>query len=235
MAEYEEMVPGIFLNRPNRFIAYVKIAGEEKICHVKNTGRCRELLVPGTTVWCQHHPSSANRKTEYSLIAVKKGERLINMDSQIPNQVALEWLQAGGLGAVPQIIRREVKFDNSRFDLYFEMAGKKAFMEVKGVTLEEDNLAKFPDAPTARGNKHLLELQKAVRQGYEGYILFVIQMADVLQFSPNWQTDPAFSRQLCQAAQAGVQILARECHVTPTSIQLSDPVPIQLEPISNVI
>lgn len=228
MAAYDNMVQGTFLDRPNRFIAHVLIGGNVEVCHVKNTGRCRELLVPGAAVWCQEHDSST-RKTRFSLIAVQKGERLINMDSQAPNRAAAEWLRAGGLGFVPDLIRQEVSFLDSRFDFYMEYGGKKAYLEVKGVTLEEAGRASFPDAPTERGRKHLKGLAQAVQMGYEGFVLFVIQMEKIVSMAPNWKTDPAFSRQLEESERAGVQILARQCRVTPDTIAITQAVPVCLE------
>ena len=228
MASYTGMVAGTFIDRPNRFIAHVLIDGTIETCHVKNTGRCRELLLPGAKVWCQTHDSQT-RKTKYSLIAVEKGTRLINMDSQIPNQAAFEWIQAGGLGFVPDLIRRESVFLDSRFDFYLEYGERKVYLEVKGVTLEKQGRAMFPDAPTQRGTKHIKGLQQAVSQGYEAYVLFVIQMDQITSMSPNWATDRAFSQQLCQAAQAGVHILAMQCQVTPHTIQITKQVRVELD------
>ncbi|MBP3634133.1 MAG: DNA/RNA nuclease SfsA [Oscillospiraceae bacterium] len=226
MILYKNMVPGTFCARPNRFIAHVQIAGKEEICHVKNTGRCKELLVPGAQVWCQHH-DDPNRKTKWSLIAVQKGERLINMDSQIPNKVAYDYVNQGGLGFVPEFVKGEKTYGTSRFDLYYEAQGKKGFVEVKGVTLEQDGIARFPDAPTERGRKHLLELQKAASEGYEAWVLFVIQMSDIRHFEPNSATDPAFAEALRQVAQNGVRIRAAECAVTPNGLVITKEVPVQ--------
>ena len=200
--QYEKVVPGIFLSRPNRFIAHVRIGGKEEVCHVKNTGRCRELLVPGAQVWCQSFDNSA-RKTKFDLIAVQKGQRLINMDSQAPNKVVFEWLRAGGLGAIENI-KAEVTYGQSRFDFAFTKDGKKCFLEVKGVTLESDGICAFPDAPTERGTKHLKELSRAAQDGYGAYVLFVIQMTDVAYLHPNDRTDPAFGAALRKAAQRTV-------------------------------
>ena len=227
MIHYPNMVPGTFRARPNRFIAHVEIGGREVVCHVKNTGRCRELLIPGMQVWCQHH-DDPKRKTEYSLIAVQKGERLVNMDSQIPNKLAYDYVNQGGLGFLPDAIKAEKTFGSSRFDLYYEAGERKGFVEVKGVTLEEDGIVRFPDAPTERGAKHLKELQEAVKQGYEAWVLFVIQMADVLYFQPNEKTDPAFTATLREAAQKGVNIKAVECVVTPDSLEITKEVPVRL-------
>lgn len=259
--KYEHILRGTFLSRPNRFIAHVLIAGEGQaeetvVCHVKNTGRCRELLIPGVTVLVQFHPKAAalGRKTAYSLIGVWKerenGPLLINMDSQAPNQVAWEWLQSvsqnpplpfhlsEGRGILPGVtikdIRREVTYDKSRFDLAFQAVMPEscheipAFMEVKGVTLEEDGLAMFPDAPTERGVKHILELANARREGFEAYILFVIQMKEMTAFAPNRKTHPQFGDALKAAAEAGVHILAYDCKVTEDSLTLDRPVPVSL-------
>ena len=225
---YENMVKGQFLSRPNRFIAYVMIDGKEEICHVKNTGRCRELLPPGATVWCERS-DNPNRKTAFDLIAVQKGERLINMDSQAPNIAARHWLEAGGLGKIEQL-RSEVTHGDSRFDFSFVKDGNTCFLEVKGVTLEHDGVCAFPDAPTQRGTKHLKGLQKAVQDGFGAYVLFVIQMADVKYLHPNDATDPAFGNALREAAQAGVGVLALDCAVTPETMQLRLPVLVDLRP-----
>ena len=223
---YENMVPGVFLDRPNRFIAHVRIQGQEEICHVKNTGRCRELLTPGAAVWCQRWDSPA-RKTKFDLIAVRKGERLINMDSQAPNAAVREWLLSGGLGEIGQL-RPEVVHEDSRFDFGFVQEGKPCFLEVKGVTLESAGICAFPDAPTARGRKHLQGLTRAARSGMGAYVLFVIQMSGVEFFRPNEETDPAFAQALREADGAGVKILARECSVAPDAMNLSAPVPVRL-------
>ena len=224
--QYKNMVKGQFISRPNRFIAHVWIDGEDRICHVKNTGRCRELLQPGVTVWCEKASNPA-RKTAYDLIAVQKGERLINMDSQAPNIAARHWLEQGGLGEI-QYLRSEVVCGDSRFDLSFVKDGKTCFLEVKGVTLETDGVCAFPDAPTTRGVKHLNGLQKAAQDGFGAYVLFVIQMSDVKYLHPNDATDPAFGKALRDAAKAGVNILAMDCAVTPESMQLRLPVLVDL-------
>ncbi len=223
---YERMVPGIFLARPNRFVAYVQIGGQQETVHVKNTGRCRELLIPGVQVWCQ---KSANpqRKTAYDLICVQKEERLINMDSQAPNAAAGEWLASGGLGEIAQL-RPEVKQGNSRFDFAFQKDGKDCFLEVKGVTLEYGGVCAFPDAPTQRGARHLWELTRLAREGYGAYVLFVIQMEDVQYLHPNDGTDPEFAEALRQAEMAGVKVLAMDCTVTEHTMQLRREVPVRL-------
>ena len=224
---YANMVPGIFQKRPNRFIAHVEIDGQEQVVHVKNTGRCRELLVPGAAVWCQRSDNPA-RKTRYDLIAVEKGGRLINMDSQAPNTAAREWLESGGLGKIENL-RPETVHGDSRFDFSFTLEGKPCFLEVKGVTLEDDGVCAFPDAPTERGAKHLRGLAEAVRQGYGAYVLFVIQMADVKYLHPNDRTDPDFGTALREAAAQGVHIVAAECRVSEDTMEISGSVPVHLE------
>ena len=224
---YEHMEPARFVSRPNRFVAYVEQNGRQEICHVKNTGRCKELLLPGVELYVQRSDNPA-RKTALDLISVKKGEQWVNMDSQAPNKVVAEWLKAGGLGATDIYVKPECKYENSRFDFYLEYAGRKAFMEVKGVTLEQDGRCRFPDAPTERGTRHLHELIRAVEEGYRATAFFVIQMADAEDFSPNDETDPAFGVALRQAAEAGVEIAAWCCRVTPGSIALDRPVPVRL-------
>ena len=223
---YQNIVPGIFLSRPNRFIAHILIDGKETVCHVKNTGRCKELLSPGATVWCEK-ASNPTRKTQYDLIAVQKGDRLINMDSQAPNKAAFEWLSSGGLGAI-QNLRPETTYGASRFDFSFQKDGKRCFLEVKGVTLEKDGVCAFPDAPTDRGAKHLKELTALTKEGFRAYVLFVIQMSNVSYLHPNDQTDPTFGKALREAAAAGVQILSMDCAVTPNSMTLQNPVAIKL-------
>ena len=223
---YENMIPGVFLARPNRFVAHVRIDGETEICHVKNTGRCRELLVPGCTVWCQRS-SNPNRKTKFDLIAVQKGDRLINMDSQAPNATAKEWLAGGGLGDLENL-RAETVQGDSRFDFSFVKDGMQCFLEVKGCTLENDGVCAFPDAPTERGAKHLRGLTELARQGCGAYVLFVIQMTDVKSIHPNDATDPAFGAALREAAEGGVQVLAVDCRITPESMTIGDFVPVEL-------
>lgn len=223
---YENMVPGEFLSRPNRFIAHIKIGGSIEICHVKNTGRCRELLPEGAEVWCQKS-SNPNRKTKYDLITVRKGSRLINMDSQAPNAAAREWLECGGLGKIKNL-KAESFHQDSRFDFSFTLDGRSCFLEVKGVTLENDGVCAFPDAPTERGTKHLRGLTELTRQGYGAYVLFVIQMADAVSLCPNDATDPTFGKALREAAAQGVQILAMDCAVTVDSMVIQNPVKVQL-------
>lgn len=224
--QYGAMTEGRFLKRPNRFIAHVEIDGKEEICHVKNTGRCRELLPAGATVWCEIS-ENPNRKTKYDLITVQKGERLINMDSQAPNAAAKEWLLGGGLGEIENL-RSETVHGDSRFDFSFTRDGRQCFLEVKGVTLEQDGVCAFPDAPTERGVKHLRGLIKAVEGGCGAYVLFVIQMADVKYLQPNDDTDPAFGKALRDAAKAGVTVLAMDCAVTENSMTIRKEVEIRL-------
>ncbi|MBO5953104.1 MAG: DNA/RNA nuclease SfsA [Oscillospiraceae bacterium] len=223
---YKNMVRGTFLARPNRFIAHVRINDQVQICHVKNTGRCRELLTPQAQVWCQA-ADDPKRKTKYDLIAVQKGSRLINMDSQAPNAAAREWLLAGGLGKIENL-RPETVHEDSRFDFSFIKDGRRCFLEVKGVTLETEGLCAFPDAPTQRGVKHLQGLTRAAAEGFGAYVLFVIQMQGVLSVQPNDATDPAFGTALRAAAAAGVQVLAVDCAVTPDSMTIRKSVPVQL-------
>ena len=223
---YDNMTPGIFLARPNRFIAHVQIDGQTEVVHVKNTGRCRELLVPGGTVWCQR-AKNPNRKTKFDLIAVRKGDRLINMDSQAPNRAAGEWLKNGGLGEITDL-RAEVKHGDSRYDFSFLKDGKRCFLEVKGCTLEHDGVCAFPDAPTERGAKHIRGLIRAAGEGYGAYILFVIQMSDVKYIRPHDETDPEFGKALREASQNGVQVLAMDCAVTPESMEIRLPVLLKL-------
>lgn len=249
---YEHIVKGTFVSRPNRFIAHVELDGAKVVCHVKNTGRCRELLIPGVTVILEYHPDAAltGRKTEYDLIGVYKGGLLINMDSQAPNKAAWEWLtaleeqphKAEGLcdsspfhPYVPCHIHREVTHGDSRFDLAFSLKDRNsgaltpAFMEVKGVTLEEKGLAMFPDAPTQRGVKHLKGLIRAHEEGYETVVLFLIQMKGIHGFTPNDLTHPAFGQALREACAAGVHVLAYDCIITPCSMAVDTPVPVLLD------
>ena len=223
---YSNIVPGVFLERPNRFIAHVEIDGKTEVCHVKNTGRCKELLPSGARVWCQKS-DNPNRKTKYDLITVQKGERLINMDSQAPNAAAKEWLFSGGLGQITDL-RAETVHVDSRFDFSFVRDGKRCFLEVKGVTLENDGVCAFPDAPTERGTKHLRGLIQATADGYGAYVLFVIQMPDVKYLHPNDGTDPAFGAALREAAQNGVTVLAMDCAVTESSMDIRLPVLVKL-------
>lgn len=225
--QYERVVKGRFLSRPNRFIAHVETEGRVEVCHVKNTGRCRELLVPGAAVYLSEAENPL-RKTRYDLVAVEKGTRLINMDAAAPNRVFGEWAAAGGLGAVPAKLRPEVVFEDSRFDFRLEMKGKVRFVEVKGVTLEEEGEVRFPDAPTERGVKHLKGLRRAVEAGFGATVFFVVQMENVSCFRPNDATHPAFGQALREAAAQGVQVMAYDCHVTPESMEIRAPVRVVL-------
>lgn len=224
---YKETEKAVFLKRPNRFIAEVEIQGKRETVHVKNTGRCKELLIPGAEVILEKS-GNPNRKTKYDLICVNKQGRLVNMDSQIPNKAAEEWIKKGGLFPEEVSIRPEKKYGNSRFDLYVESPVRRAFVEVKGVTLEEDNVVRFPDAPTVRGIKHVEELIHCMEEGYEAYLLLVIQMKGVKKFMPNWDTQPEFGEALIKAEKAGVKILARDCLVTEDTIEIQEEVPVDL-------
>ena len=223
---YGKMVEGIFLARPNRFIAHVEIDGKVEICHVKNTGRCRELLPAGARVWCLD-AQNPNRKTRYDLITVQKGERLINMDSQAPNGAAKEWLLAGGLGKIENL-KPESKWGESRFDFSFLKDGRQCFLEVKGVTLEHDGVCAFPDAPTERGAKHLRELAKLAESGFGAYVLFVIQMEGVKYLHPNDLTDKPFGEALRKAQSTGVEIMAYDCKITEDTMEIYKKVEVKL-------
>lgn len=224
---YGTVIQGHFLKRPNRFIAHVETQDGVQICHVKNTGRCRELLVPGAVVYLEESPNP-NRKTKYDLIAVEKGDLLINMDSQAPNQVAEEYLPR----LFPDMTgwRREFTWGSSRFDFRVETPEKTWFMEVKGVTLEENGVVLFPDAPTQRGVKHLRELCRCQEEGYGACVLFVVQMSGVRYFTPNRHTHPEFAQALEEAALQGVRLEAVDCLVTPQSLIPGEPVEIRLDP-----
>ena len=221
---YAHTAPAVFLSRPNRFIARVLLDGREETVHVKNTGRCRELLVPGARVILSRAENPA-RKTRYDLVAVYKGDVLINMDSQAPNAAAAELLTKLFPGSV---IRPECTYLRSRFDFCLERDGRRVYAEVKGVTLERDGLALFPDAPTERGRRHLAELAAAVKDGCQAYVLFLIQMKGCRRFSPNEETDPGFAAALREARDGGVEILCYDCIVTPESMTADRPVPVEL-------
>ena len=225
--QYQNITTGRFLARPNRFIAHVEIDGQEQVAHVKNTGRCRELLVPGATVYLQGS-DDPKRKTAWDLIAVEKGARLINMDSQAPNKVFGEWVSTGRFLPNVTLVRPETKYGESRFDFYLEAEGKRHFVEVKGVTLEEDGVIRFPDAPTLRGVKHVEELIRAHEQGYESWVCFVVQMSDVKHFEPNDRTHPEFGQALRKAAKAGVHVQALECRVAPDQLDIVGTIPVVL-------
>lgn len=224
---YENIIDGNFISRPNRFIAQVNINGKEETVHVKNTGRCKELLTDNAKVYCQHF-ANTSRKTAYDLISVYKGDRLINMDSQAPNKVFKEFLERNILFKNIEIIKPECKFQNSRFDFYVKTADKEIFIEVKGVTLEEYGVVLFPDAPTERGIKHLNELICAKNQGYDAYAVFVIQMENVKYFTPNSKTHPAFAEALKKAKANGVNILCYDCKVTETLLEINNSVEVKL-------
>lgn len=223
--KYEHITTGTFLSRPNRFIAHVEINGQEEICHVKNTGRCRELLLPGVRVVLSIADNPA-RKTKYDLIAVwKNGDHLINMDSQSPNAAVAELLPRlfPGTRILP-----EQRCGNSRFDFSVETEEALGYVEVKGCTLERDGHAFFPDAPTERGVKHLRELARLARDGVPTAILFLVQMKGVHALSPNDGTDPAFGAALREAKAAGVRILCYDCIVTEDSMTADAPIPVEL-------
>ena len=224
---YPNSIPARFLSRPNRFVAQVELDGVETTVHVKNTGRCRELLVPGARVWLVKS-DNPSRKTAYDLVAVEKGDRLINMDSQAPNAEFGEWAQAGCFVPGLTLLKPEYKHGDSRFDFYWEAGDRKGFVEVKGVTLEQNGAVYLPDAPTQRGIKHLHGLTTCLDEGYEAAVCFVIQMEQADFFSPNDETHPAFGEALRQAHAAGVRVLALSCSVTPDSLSISAPVPVRL-------
>lgn len=229
--KYQNITSGEFISRPNRFVALVKICDEVHTVHVKNSGRCKELLLPGAKVFLTES-TNVSRKTRFDLIAVEKNREndklLINMDSQIPNDVVCEWLGKSGLFSENASIRREVTFGSSRFDVFVSDGKRNAFIEVKGVTLENDGVCLFPDAPTLRGVKHLRELISAKESGFEAYLIFVIQMKGVSEFRPNRKMHPEFADALTDAEQAGVKILAMDCIVTEDTIQIDSEIPVQI-------
>ncbi len=222
---YDNVKLGRFQSRPNRFIAHVLMDGDTAVCHVKNTGRCRELFVPDAQVVLAPGLNPA-RKTLYDVIAVYKEDKLINIDSQAPNRVFREWAESGGFLPDAHLIRPEYVYGQSRLDFYVETKDKRCLIEVKGVTLEENGHARFPDAPTQRGVKHLMELAAAVRKGFECYAFFVIQMHGVRSFSPNGVTDPAFAKALKTALDAGVHVLAYDCRIQEDLLTMGEPVPV---------
>ena len=224
---YENILPAIFVDRPNRFIAHVELNGRLEVCHVKNTGRCRELLISGCRVYVQHQPSPT-RKTAYDLIAVEKGERLLNMDANAPNRIFGEYVRAGRFLRGWPVIRPETTHGDSRFDFYLESPGHRLFAEVKGVTLEDGGHARFPDAPTERGVKHIRELQRAAETGLDAVLFFVVQIRDIHSVAPNDATHPAFGEALREAAAHGVRVLAYDCDVTPDSLKIRREVPVIL-------
>ena len=223
---YKNIVAGNFLSRPNRFIAQVNINGINETVHVKNTGRCKELLTDNAKVLCQHF-ANTSRKTAYDLISVYKGDRLINMDSQAPNKVFKEFLEKNILFENIEIIKPECKYQNSRFDFYVKTADKEIFIEVKGVTLEENGVVLFPDAPTERGIKHLNDLVTANNNGYDAYVVFVVQLENVKYFTPNSKTHKAFAQALSNAKNNGVNVLCYDCKVTETTLDINNPVEVK--------
>ena len=225
--KYGIIKKGQFIERPNRFIAHVVIDGNEEIVHVKNTGRCRELLPAGAEVYCEYSDNCA-RKTAYDLIAVQKGERLINMDSQAPNKVFYEWAAEGNFIGTVDYIKPEFKWGNSRFDFYIEKGERRCLVEVKGCTLESDGECYFPDAPTERGVKHINELIHASEEGFECYIFFVVQMKNVKFLSPNEATHPEFGLALRMAAKNGVKVLAYDCRVGSDYMEIAEKVPVKV-------
>ena len=229
--KYKNVIEGVFLSRPNRFIAQVLVDGKEETVHVKNTGRCKELLVDNARVYLSVSDNPA-RKTKYDLVGVEKvtdrGTLLINMDSQIPNDAVAEWLPVSGLFSESAVIRREYTFGKSRFDFFVQDADKKAFIEVKGVTLENDGIVSFPDAPTERGVKHIEELISALEQGYESYIVFVVQMKGVVEFRPNRERHPQFADVLKKADEAGVKIVAVDCLVAADEMKIDSEIKVNL-------
>ena len=224
---YKDIKQATFLSRPNRFIAHIEIDGKKEVCHVKNTGRCKELLTDNATIFVQEFDNPI-RKTKYDLIGVLKGNRMINMDSQIPNKVFREWAENSGYFGDITLLKSEKTFENSRFDFYIETSKDKIFVEVKGVTLEEDGVVLFPDAPTERGVKHINELCRCVEEGYKAYIFFIIQMDNVKYFTPNRRTHAAFADALKAAQDKGVNIVALDCKVTENSIAADNFVEIRL-------
>ncbi|MDD4715758.1 MAG: DNA/RNA nuclease SfsA [Oscillospiraceae bacterium] len=225
--KYANIKKAVFRDRPNRFIAHVELNGTCAVCHVKNTGRCRELLIPGADVFVQE-ADAPNRKTRYDLISVYKGDQLINIDAAAPNKIFAEWVWSGGLFQKITLMQPEYRFGASRLDFYMEADGRRLFVEVKGVTLEENGVVRFPDAPTERGVRHLKELASCVQAGFDAYIVFIIQMSGARYFEPNWETHPAFGAALANAERAGVHIVALDCVVTPNSISAANRISVQL-------
>lgn len=226
---YSNVVQGSFIRRINRFVAEVSIAGRQESVHVKNTGRLKELLVPGAQVYLERSANEA-RKYKHSLIAVEKNDILVNIDSQVPNMVVYEALKDGKIAelGIPQILKREVTYGNSRFDLYYAGDGEQGYIEVKGVTLEHDGVAMFPDAPTSRGRKHILEMIEAVKEGHKAVVFFLVQMQGCRCFTPHVEMDPPFAEALREAAAAGVEVLAYDSKISPTSIQIGERLPVEI-------
>lgn len=226
--QYSDIHKAVFLERPNRFIAHCTVDGMLETVHVKNTGRCRELLVPGATVYLEKS-SNPNRKTAYDLVTVETPFGLVNMDAAAPNQVAGELLRTGAILSSPTLVRPEVRFGASRLDFYAENDQQRLFVEVKGVTLRQGAWAVFPDAPTVRGTKHMGELVQAVAQGYRAMALLIVQMGGCTAFRPNRETDPAFCRALRDARAAGVEVRAVDCRVTPNTVTANRELPVDLD------
>lgn len=224
---YDKILPAVFISRPNRFIAEIEVEGKREISHVKNTGRCKELLTEGERIYVQRSDNPA-RKTKYDLISVYKEQELINMDSQAPNKIFAEWISAGNFIENISLIKPECKYRNSRFDFYMEAYGRHIFAEIKGVTLEENGIVMFPDAPTQRGVKHLNELCECIEDGYEAYVFFIVQMQHCKFFTPNRRTHPEFADALIEAREKGVNIKALNCIVKPDELKIDRPVEIRL-------
>lgn len=224
---YQNIKSAQFISRPNRFIAIVELDGRQEVCHVKNTGRCKELLNPGVTVFVQES-DNPSRKTKYDLIGVMKGNRPVNIDSQVPNKIFSELISEGKLFSNVILVKPEVKYGNSRFDFYIETEEDKIFVEVKGVTLEENNVALFPDAPTDRGVKHIKELIECAEKGYKAYIVFIIQMKGVSSFTPNAVRHKEFAEALSLAAHNNVNVLAFDCNVGQDFIEINEKVEVKL-------
>ena len=224
---YDSIREAVFVSRKNRFVALIEVDGKEVLCHVKNTGRLRELLVARATVYVQEH-NDEQRKTKYSLIAVKKGNTVVNIDSQAPNKVFYEWVRDGNFCENVTLVKPETVYGNSRFDCYIEAEDRKIFVEAKGVTLEKNGIALFPDAPTERGVKHLRELCECVKDGYEAYIVFVVQMKGVHCFMPNEDTHLQFAETLRECEKNGVNVLCVDCDVTPSTLEISQKIRTKL-------
>ncbi|HHW30502.1 MAG TPA: DNA/RNA nuclease SfsA [Clostridiaceae bacterium] len=225
--KYKNVKEAKFIFRPNRFLANIEINGKSELCRVKNTGRCKELLIPGTKIYVQETDNQL-RKTKYDLITVCKGNRLVNIDSQAPNKVFYDWVCESNYFDEIVLIKPESRYGNSRFDFYIETSSRKLFAEVKGVTLEEEGVVLFPDAPTERGIKHINELCQCMKDGYEAYMVFIVQMENVLYFTPNRKTHKAFGDALREAEKAGLHILALDCKVTEDSIVAKDFVNVRI-------
>lgn len=225
--EYKSIYKGTFLSRPNRFTAEVEIDGKMEICHVKNTGRCRELLIKGAEVYLEK-AENPERKTKYSLVSVRKGDSLFNIDSTAPNAVFGEWIEKGGFFGEVSYVKPEYTYKNARLDFYIEAEGKKILVEVKGVTLEDGGTVLFPDAPTERGVKHLQHLREAAREGYEAFVFFIAKTEKAKLFMPNYAAHPAFAEELRQAKEEGVVVYCLNCTVLPHALSVRDFVPVQL-------